>query len=49
MRQHLYAIARINYSPYVRPSVCLSDIRVDQSTTLKLGSRNFHITVASSL
>jgi len=40
-----YAIAR----PSVRPSVCLSVTRVDQSKMLKLGSWNFHRAVASSL
>jgi len=41
MQSALYAITR--------PSVRLSDTRVDQSKTVTLGSCNFHHTVAQSL
>ena len=51
-RDSIYAIARICYGNSVclsvRPSVCLSHGWISQKR-LKLGSRNFHHTVAPSL
>ena len=50
---YLRRTARICYRNSVRPSVCLSVrpsvTRVDQSKRIKLGSCNFHHTVAPSL
>jgi len=47
-RESIYAIARISHGNSVRPSVCPSHGWISQKR-LKLGSRSFHHTVATSL
>jgi len=48
MHSTLYAIARLSVCLSVRQSVCLSHVCIIQ-IQLKIGSWNFHHTVASSL
>jgi len=47
--QRILAIAILSVRPSVRPSVCLSVTRVDQSKRCKLGSPNHHLRLSGRL